>query len=126
MFIHKFIENKIAKKTHKNLKYVYNINLIKNFFNKQHFLLFFFFTNIPKKNEIEIQTLLKNNNLKFFKIKKNLLINLVKDNNNFYFLHNLLKNNVMIIFNKNNDLFNYQMLQNLLKTSIKEIQFLGI
>lgn len=126
MFIHKFIENKIAKKNHKNLKYIYNTNLIKNFFKNQNFLLFFFFTNISKKNEIELQTYLKKENLKFLKIKKNLLLKDQIISTNFYFLNNLLKNNVMIIYNKDNTNFNYNVLKTLLKNSIKEIQFLGI
>jgi hypothetical protein len=126
MFIHKFIENKIAKKNHKNLKYIYNTTIIKNFFKNQKFFFLFYFTNISKKNEIELQIYLKKENLKFLKIKKNLLIKDKIISTNFYFLNYLLKNNIMIIYHKENKNFDYNILKTLLKNSIKEIQFLGI
>lgn len=62
-------------------------------------------------------------NFKILKIKKNSLTNFLKENN-LNFLHNIMINNVFILFNRENQPLN---IKNVLKLNlIKNIHFLGI
>lgn len=123
MFINKWNQDKITLRNYKSAKHSYKANVIKNYLNTQEYLLFFYYDFIPVETQQQLNNILIEQNLKILKIKKNSLTKFLKENN-LNFIHNLMINNVFIIFNKNNQALN---IKNVLKLNlIKNIHFLGI
>lgn len=123
MFINKWNQDKITLRNYKSAKHSYKANVIKKYLNTQEYLLFFYYDFIPVETQQQLNSILIEQNLKILKIKKNSLTNFLKENN-LNFMHNLMINNVFIIFNRNNQALN---IKNVLKLNlIKNIHFLGI
>lgn len=98
MFIHKIKQSKFPKKFYTNYKYLYKTRHLYSILNDLNICYIFFFTSFSKQKEIELKTILQKDNLKFIKLKKNLLQNEF-ENSNLNFINNLLKNNIMLVYN---------------------------
>lgn len=123
-------QNKIEKlvnlaKVFKNKKLIFKKSTIKNFFFINNFILFYLYDIMSISQQNLIQKKLLDNNLKFYKLKKNILKNFIYENN-LNFFNNLLENNVGIIsdFKKENLTFNYTLF--IKELVFKELHFVGI
>ena len=110
--------NDFKSRKYNNLKKVFNENIITNTIKDKDFILFFYFKYLNPKKQNELKNLIKkDNNIQIILLKKNknpFLFN----NTNLRFLKNLFKNNLIIIFKKNNEIIE----KNIIKTLTKEKQ----
>ena len=128
--INKKIE--LTSRNYKTWKTFYKYNLIKSFLLKNT-VLFFYYDFINSADESTLKLILKENNLKLIKIKKNSILNLLS-HTKYNSLKNIFKNNTCIIINLNEN--NLEVNENnniflnkdfILKFSkIKSIHFTGI
>lgn len=103
----------IKLRNYKNYKIIYKYNLIKNYIHEKKFILFFY-TNILNSNEnASIKKLMKENNLNFNIITKNSLLKYLS-NNNLKYLNNIMNNNIMVVYNENNEIIDSKIIKLLL------------
>ena len=117
MFLNKFNYKKIPYRYYKSLRFLYKILIIKNCFLNNKFILFYYYNIMSIKRQKVLQQLLMEQNLKYYKIKKDLI------NLNF---NNLVTNNILIIYHfmcPESD-FSFTYFKNLL--DFKDLGFIGI
>ena len=117
MFIHKIKQSKNPKKVYTNYKYLYKTRHLYSILNNINSCYIFFYTSFSKQKEIELKTLLQKENLKFIKLKKNLLQNEF-NNSKFNFINNLLKNNIMLVYNTNSPEINNVLISDIVNLKI--------
>ena len=122
MFFNKFNYKKIPYRNYKSLKLMYQSNLIKNCFLQNKFILFYYYNIISIDAQKNLENILIAENLKYYKIKGNILNKILLDSN----LNNLIKNNVLIIFNPTLKESNFNYTQFTKKLNFKSIHFFGI
>jgi hypothetical protein len=123
MLQHRVNSKQAPLRIFKNYKYTYKSLLTKNYFLQQDFILFYYYDIMSINRQNIIQKILLDNDLKYYKLTKKILINFVKENNLNYF-KNIIQNNILIIYNFKNLNFNYTIfIKNL---SFKELHFIGI
>ncbi len=117
MFIHKIKQSKNPKKVYTNYKYLYKTRHLYSILNNINSCYIFFYTSFSKQKEIELKNLLQKENLKFIKLKKNLLQNEF-NNSKFNFINNLLKNNIMLVYNTNSPEINNVLISDIVNLKI--------
>ena len=115
------IEN-LKYREYKYYKIIYKYNIIKKCLKKNNFILFFYYNFLNPKQRIELQKKIEKNNLKILIIKKKSNLNSLM-NKKFKFLNNLLNNNILIIYDKNNEIVDKKIIKELL--NIKNITLAG-
>jgi len=119
MFSNKWNQIKISNRNQKNLKFNYNLNLLKKTFKNNQFTLFFYYDSWSTEINNSLKEILVSENLQYSRIKKNIL-----NNSEYKFLTDLVKNNIIIITSKDNLEFSNKYLTKL--NNIKNIHFIGI
>ena len=115
------IEN-LKYREYKYYKIIYKYNIIKKCLKENNFILFFYYNFLNPKQRIELQKKIEKNNLKILIIKKKSNLNSLM-NKKFKFLNNLLNNNILIIYDKNNEIVDKKIIKELL--NIKNITLAG-
>lgn len=119
MFSNKWNQIKISNRNQKNLKFNYNLNLLKKSLKNNQFTLFFYYDSWSAEINNSLKEILVSENLQYSRIKKNIL-----NNSEYNFLKDLVKNNVIVITSNNNTEFTNKYLTKL--NNIKNIHFIGI
>jgi hypothetical protein len=116
---------KLTKKNFTNLKYLYKISVLASLCQNKAFVLIFYYDFLDIEVMQKIQHFLQMKNYKSLKLKKNLLRNFVNNGSNVNLFANLLKNNILLIYNKDNTTsFCKSTFYNF--STIKNIHFLGM
>lgn len=106
--------NNMNLRDHKSFKLIYKFNILKKCLQTNNFILFFYYDFLNSQTRLELKKQLKNNNLKLIILKKNSMFNYLS-NSKFKFINNLLKDNIILIYDKNNNIIDQQIIKNLLK-----------
>jgi ribosomal protein L10 len=103
--------NNLKLREYKYYKILYKYNLIKDCLEQNDFVLFFYYDFLNPKQRKLLKEKIKSQNLKTIIIKNKSSLNLLS-NSKFKHLNNLLNNNTLIIYNKDNEIID----QNIIKT----------
>ena len=103
----------IKLRNYKNYKIIYKYNLIKNYIHEKKFILFFYTNILNSAENASIKKLMKENNLNFNIITKNSLLKYLS-NNNLKYLNNIMNNNIMVVYNENNEIIDSKIIKLLL------------
>jgi hypothetical protein len=123
MFIHKIKQSKFPKKIYTNYKYIYKTRHLYTTLNNINSCYIFFFTSFSKQKEIELKLILQKEDFNFIKLKKNLLQNEFLQTS-FNFINNLLKNNIMLIYNTTSPEINNVLINQIL--NLKSFNLFGV
>jgi ribosomal protein L10 len=119
MFSNKWNQINISKRNQKNLKFSYKSKVLENFLTSNNFTLFYYYDSWSNESTISLKNILKEENLQYTKIKKNIL-----NNSAYHNLSEILKNNTIFITSKENCEFTINFLTKL--NNIKNIHFIGL
>lgn len=114
--------NNLKLREYKYYKILYKYNLIKDCLEKNDFILFFYYDFLNPKQRKLLKEKIKSQNLKTIIIKNKSSLNLLS-NSKFKHLNNLLNNNTLIIYNKNNEIIDQDIIKTLLKD--KNLKLIG-
>ena len=106
----------LKSREYKYYKILYKYNIIKECLENQNFILFFYYDFLNPQQRNNLKKKLESQNLKTLIVKKNSNLKFLS-NLKFKYLNNLLNNNTLIIFNKNNDIIEKKILLKLIKDS---------
>ena len=116
----------IKLKKYRYFKILNKNNLLKNYLKNVNFILIFYYDFLSTQQKLNLKKSLDSKNLKIINIKNKSNINIINNNDIFRPLKNLLNNNVIIIYNKDNnnsiistDKLNYLM-------NLKKIKLAGL
>ena len=105
--------NNLKLREYKYYKILYKYNLIKDCLEKNDFILFFYYDFLNPKQRKLLKEKIKSQNLKTIIIKNKSSLNLLS-NSKFKHLNNLLNNNTLIIYNKDNEMIDQDIIKTLL------------
>lgn len=108
--------NNFNSRDYNQYKLFFKYNSIKNTLQKNDFILFFYYDFLNHKTRLALQKSLKNNNLRIVTLKKNSTFNLLSQNK-FKFLKNIINENIILIYNENNEIVDSSTIKKLIKTS---------
>jgi ribosomal protein L10 len=114
--------NNMNLRDHKSFKLIYKFNILKDCLKNNNFILFFYYDFLNSQTRMQLKKQLKNNDLKLIILKKNSLFNYLS-NSKFKFINNLLKDNIIIIYNKNNEIIDQITIKKLL--TVNNIKLVG-
>lgn len=114
--------NNLKLREYKYYKILYKYNLIKDCLEKNDFILFFYYDFLNPKQRKLLKEKIKAQNLKTIIIKNKSSLNLLS-NSKFKHLNNLLNNNTLIIYNKDNEIIDQDIIKTLLKD--KNLKLIG-
>lgn len=103
----------LKSREYKYYKILYRFNIIKDCLENNNFILFFYYDFLNPQQRNSLKNKLKSQNLKTLIIKKNSNLQFLSDTK-FKFLKNLLNNNTLIIYDKNNNLIDKKIIESLI------------
>ena len=103
----------LKSREYKYYKILYRFNIIKDCLENNNFNLFFYYDFLNPQQRNSLKNKLKSQNLKTLIIKKNSNLQFLSDTK-FKFLKNLLNNNTLIIYDKNNNLIDKKIIESLI------------
>lgn len=112
----------LKSREYKYYKLLYKYNLIKDCLKNNNFILFFYYDFLNPQQRKILKNKLNDQNLNTIIIKKKSSLNLLS-NPEFKNLQNLINNNTLIVYDKNNNIINNKVITNLLNT--KNIKLIG-
>ena len=93
----------IKLKKYRYFKILNKNNLLKNYLKNINFILIFYYDFLSTQQKLNLKKNLDSKNLKIINIKNKSNIDIINNNSIFKPLKNLLNNNVILIYNKDNN-----------------------